>query len=165
MSVQSLVEILEIVRFPKQDNELLTGFNIESPDKSYETDKYEIKLLGWVLGKSSQVVALELISNGVLVQQIPVSQSRPDVVNVYPEIPFAETSGFLTNIAVGDMPEETELLLQAIFSDYNRTPLAKIKFRRHLPFLERVEKELQENSLKLKELQKYLETAQGATTA
>ena len=159
MSVHSLVEILDVIKFPKHDSELLWGFNLETPDKSYETDKYEIFLSGWVLGKTPQVVAIEIISNGILVQQVPVNHPRPDVLQAYPDVPFAETCGFLTTIAVREMPTETELLLQALFSDYNRSPIGIIKFRKNLPFLERVQKDLEQNNLKLIEFQQYLKNS------
>jgi hypothetical protein len=157
MSLNSLVEILDVVKRPKPNRDLVWGFNIEKPTKTYRTDKYEILVSGWVLGNQSQVLGVEIISDGSLVQFIPVGNPRPDVLREFPEAESTNTPGFSSTISVDQMPTENELVVQAVFSDHNRLLLGSIKFRRNLPFLEKVQKDLEENSLKLMEFQKYLE--------
>jgi hypothetical protein len=157
MSINSLVEILEIVKYTKQNGDLLWGFNIENPTETYTTDKYEMLVSGWVLGKKSQVLGVEIISDGLLLQYIPVEDDRPDVFRRFPEAESTNTPGFSSTISVDQMPTENELVVQAVFSDHHRLLLGSIKFRRNLPFLERVQKDLEENSLKLMEFQKCLE--------
>jgi hypothetical protein len=157
MSINSLVEILEVVKYSKQNGDLIWGSNIEKPTKTYTTDKYEMLVSGWVLGKQSQVLGVEIISDGSLLQYIPVENDRPDVLREFPEAESTNTPGFSSTISVDQMPINNELLVQAVFSDHNRLLLGSIKFRRNLPFLERVQKDLEENSLKLMEFQKYLE--------
>jgi hypothetical protein len=157
MSIDSLIEIIDVVKYIKQNQGLLRGFSIDKPTRDYKSNKYELLLEGWVLGTASRVVAIEIISDGLLLQHIPVDGSRPDIARKYPEAEFAGISGFSSNIPVEGMPIENELLIQAVFSDHNRSLLGIIKFRKYLPFLERVQKELEESSSRLMKFQEYLE--------
>jgi hypothetical protein len=94
MTEHTLIKIQEVVNLPVNDPELLSGFNIDTPNTSYITDKYELLFAGWILGKKAQVVSIEIIHNEKVIQTIPVNYPRPDVAQTYTEASHAGTSGF-----------------------------------------------------------------------
>ncbi|MCC3571021.1 MAG: class I SAM-dependent methyltransferase [Microcoleus sp. PH2017_40_RAT_O_B] len=156
---QTLVKILETVRLEGEDSEALWAFNIDNPNESYTTEKYEVICSGWVLGKKSEVVAVEIISDSLKVAKTLVNQPRPDVGEVYPKVSKAGICGFYVAVELGEMLPEGELRLDAIFSDKSRLAIAAIKFQKKLPFLEQVEVDLQRSRLKLQQAQQELERA------
>jgi len=157
MREQTLVKILEAVKLEGEDSEALWGFNIDNPNKSYTTDKYEVICSGWLLGKKSDVVAVEIISDSLKVAKTLVNLPRPDVAERYPTLSKAGICGFSVAVEVGEMLPEGELRLDAIFSDQSSLPIASIKFQKKLPFLEQVEVDLQRSRLKLQQAQEELE--------
>ncbi len=157
MREQTLVKILEVVRLEGEDSEALWAFNIDNPNESYTTDKYEVICSGWVLGKKSDVVAVEIISDSLKVAKTLVNQPRPDVGEVYPKVSKAGMCGFSVAIEVGEMLPEGELRLDAIFSDQSRLPINAIKFQKKLAFLEQVKVDLERSRLKLRQAQEELQ--------
>lgn len=156
MTEHTLIQILEVVKFPTNDPELLWGFNIDTPNTSYKTDKYELLFAGWILGKKAQVVSIELISSGRVIQTIPVNYPRPDVAQTYTEASHAGISGFLEKVGVNELPTEVELLVQAVFSDQNRLPISMVKFQKKLSFLEQVKADLARSKMQLQKIQTEL---------
>jgi SAM-dependent methyltransferase len=127
------VQILSVIRFFEYNQSLLSGFNIESPTESDIQYEYKIPLSGWVVGKASSVVAVDVVSDNTLVQQIAPEQPRPDVAEVYPDNPSATNCGFMTQVSVDGMPVEAELSIEAAFSDGIRLPLGIVKYKKVLP--------------------------------
>jgi SAM-dependent methyltransferase len=161
MTEHTLIQIQEVVKFPSNDPELLWGLNIDNPNTSYKTDKYEVLLSGWILGKKTQVVSIEVISNDRVIQTIPVNYPRPDVAQTYTEASHADTSGFWAQVGANELPTEVELLLQALFSDQSRLPIAVVKFQKKLPFLEQVKADLERSQTRLKQIQTEGEQSQS----
>ncbi|MDT9270898.1 MAG: protein arginine N-methyltransferase [Limnospira sp. PMC 1234.20] len=124
------VEILDVQIFFENDSILLSGFNIELPVKSSIVNEYQIPLSGWVLGNKSAVVGIEVLSDGLVLQQVAIHQSRPDVAQVFPNNPLALNSGFITQINVNEMPvgEKLSLSIEAVFIDGERLALGNIKY-------------------------------------
>jgi SAM-dependent methyltransferase len=160
MTEHSLIQIQEVVKINPNDPELLWGFNIDTPNTSYKTDKYEVWLAGWILGKKNQVVSIEVICCGRVIQIIPVNNPRPDVAQTYTEDSHAGTSGFLAQVGVSELSTEVELHLQAVFSDQSRLPISIVKFQKKLPFLEQVKADLARSKMRLQQFQTELEHPQ-----
>lgn len=127
------VEVLSVAKFFEYDPSLLWGFNIEYPVESDIKYEYKIPLSGWVLGKASTIIAIDVIIDDTLVKQIPLDQHRPDVAEAYPDNPSATNCGFMTEVNVDGMPVEAELSIEAVFSDDNRLPLGIVKYKKILP--------------------------------
>jgi hypothetical protein len=160
MTGHTLIQIQEVVKIHPKDPDLLWGFNIDTPNNLYKTDKYEVLLSGWILGKKTQVVSIEVISNDSVIQTIPVNYPRPDVAHTYSEDSHAGTSGFLAQVEVSELSTEVELFIQAVFSDQNRLPIAKVKFQKKLPFLEQVKADLDRSKTRLQQIQTELNSSQ-----
>ncbi|NEQ36106.1 MAG: hypothetical protein F6K40_07340 [Okeania sp. SIO3I5] len=125
---QAKIEIVDI-SFSKIDSQNLLKYHIDRPKKGDKIDCYnnQIEIIGWILGKESQPVAVEILSNGKLLQKVSINKKRPGVAKTYPQIPQAKTSGFVANIEVIGLPKESELTLQAILKNKSRVLLGSIK--------------------------------------
>lgn len=120
-----------IISCLQNDREALWGFNIDCVQqvKVNRTNGVEILLRGWVLGKKYIVEAIEIIYNHVAIQSLSVNLARPDVALAYPHVPNAEISGFETIVNIGELLNQGELIIQAVFSDKSIVQLKKVQFQ------------------------------------
>src|SRR6266480_1367400 len=85
---------------------------------------------GWVLGRESPVVAVELLNGSGVCRRVRVNIHRPDVAAVYPGVPEAEYSGFKIQMSVLGLTPEIEFLLQAVLKNQSRVPFGVIRVQR-----------------------------------
>ncbi|HTL17704.1 MAG TPA: sulfotransferase [Patescibacteria group bacterium] len=128
ISINPLVEILEIAWFP-QDPGLLIGANIDAPLAGTYTSRYAFEIGGWVLGRHSKAVSVELVHENRALRKVPLQQARVDVEEHFPGSTEARTCGFWTAVSVSGMRTEFEVLVQAVLEDGTRVPLASIRGR------------------------------------
>jgi hypothetical protein len=114
----ALVEIVDVA-LTELDVELLRGRNIEIPKAGNEIDSGTIRVIGWVLGRSSPALTVEVVHDGTVLQNAPIDVQRPDVADAFPDVSGAEQSGFHTTVAVPDTGE-SELLVQAVLQNEGR---------------------------------------------
>ena len=109
--------------------------NIEASDRFCKFDfdpvpeviEEHLKLSGWVIGIESPVVGIELIQDGQLVEEAPLTINRPHADQIYETFPGAEHSGFLIDLALENINLKSgEILIQAVFEDFKRIPLANL---------------------------------------
>jgi hypothetical protein len=120
-----LVEIKDVVK-TELDAEQLQGRNIEAPKPGGRVDSTTIHVAGWVLGRNSPALTVEIVHDGTVLQGAPIDVDRPDIVAAFPEVPGAEQSGFRTNVPIPDA-DEFELLVQAVLQDETTIPLGVIR--------------------------------------
>src|SRR5689334_7592233 len=101
----ALVEILGVSLCPLNDEQLL-GCYIDAPVSGNQTEIYAIKIAGWVVGRNSPAVAIEMVHNEAVSWRIPINVHRPDIAALYPDIPKADISGFQIMISVLRLPTE-----------------------------------------------------------
>ena len=116
---------------------------------------------GWILGKKAQVVSIEVINDGRVIQTIAINYPRPDVAQTYTEVANAETSGFWEKVALNELPVEVELLIQAVFSDESRLPISKVKLQKQLTLIEKVKTDLARSQTRLQAIQSELNSSQS----
>ena len=87
MTKHTLIQIQEVVNLSANEPELLWGFSLETPNTSYKTDKYEVFFAGWILGKKSKVVSIEVISSGRVIHTIAVDNPRQMLLKLMPRYP------------------------------------------------------------------------------
>jgi hypothetical protein len=94
----SVLTITDVFHAPP--SEAVPRFHLDSPKAGTVSDTYSIAFDGWVMGKSSPPVRLEVSRPRHLLAQIRVgSVPRPDLPRVFPDIPWAVTnSGFYASI-------------------------------------------------------------------
>lgn len=162
MNEPALIEILDVVQLSVEDSELLWGFNIDSPRKHLQSETDKIFVYGWVLGKKSPVVTVKVTSSGTLIQKLPANNLRPDVAKIYANVPSSESCGFSAEVAVSELPEESELVLEAFFSNGNSVPIAAVRFRQKLPRLKQIQADIKLSQTRLQQIQADLEQYQSS---
>jgi Sulfotransferase family len=141
MTTNTLVEILD-VSLSATDPELLWGCAIDNPRNGSKTNTYTIDVSGWVLGKNSPAIAVELVSDGRVLKRISTNNFRPDVGKVYSEVPGSEHCGFFTTVGVIGTSAQAELLIYAVLEDNSRVSMGVVKFQ-HQPLRSHYQPKLQ----------------------
>jgi|GEM_PF-1791781 hypothetical protein len=105
--------------------DLISDFNIDSPISGVQTTDNTLNLSGWVVGKKSATVAIELVQQNQVILEAPIQIHRPRVAQRYAQIPGSETSGFQVSISLSEeKPATSEMLVQVVLEDTQRVPIA-----------------------------------------
>ena len=99
------------------DSEALWGASIDSPKPDSETTERFVDVIGWVRGRRSQAVAIEIVHAGHVCQLVPVNEQSADIC------------GFAARIqppGIGRL----QLDVRAVLRDQSRVPLAAIRLAR-----------------------------------
>ncbi|WP_228056526.1 FkbM family methyltransferase [Microcoleus sp. LEGE 07076] len=124
-----ILNVQEVALMSPDDPELLWGFNVEAPAIGTKVNPSNILIGGWVIGKKSPAVKVELICDGEVLREIPVNQHRPDVAAVFSGVPLAENSGYATEWEVTGTLPESQLSLQAVLADDTRVKMGLIRLQ------------------------------------
>lgn len=108
---------------PKQDFETLWGFGIITPTIDSVITTGAILVKGWVLGKKAIAKTLIVSYQSEKLLETPVELRRPVVIQQYPDIPTASTSGFEFSLSVAGILTPLKLSLSALLSDGTTVPL------------------------------------------
>ena len=103
---------------------------------------YTFELEGFILGRNSPVVAINVVDNGRLLQKIQTGVNRPDVAARRPNIPHAPSSGFHTRISSLCFQPEFRVNLRAVFENGFEATIGSLEGRRP-PLRTNFEPELQ----------------------
>jgi len=124
------VEIVDVtlVKEGVEDGRL-RGCHIDFPTDGQHTGGHAIEILGWAIGRSSPVVAVEIVEDGQVVLRTPLDQPRADLAAAFPDVPEADRCGFRTSLSVVGMTR-LRLELQAVLRNQARVPLAVITANR-----------------------------------
>ena len=120
------------VRLSELDSKLLWGYAIDFPRVGTQTNPYTIDIRGWVLGKSSPVIEVELVNDNNVIKKISVARSRPDVAKLYPEVPLAKKCGFSQEVEIGMLPDESDFILNAVFQDHTRITIGVVRLKQEI---------------------------------
>lgn len=127
----ALAEIIEVSQRGMAGDDLFAGW-IEAPVSGYETETYALTVSGWVLGRTSPVVAVELRYADMLLRTAPVEIARPDIATGYPDYPDrgrAAACGFATAIGTLGLAPEFAVHVEAVLEDGRRVPLGAVRGR------------------------------------
>lgn len=126
----SRVEILDVEFYPANEN-LLWGFHLDLPQKGNKINSYVIEIVGWVLGRKSPALTVEIVEGDRLMREVSVRKPRLGVAKYYPQLPKAKTCGFAAEVGIAGLPNnaESELIVRAVLKDQTVVPLVSIKLR------------------------------------
>jgi len=124
-----ILNIQEVSLISPEDPELLWGFSIDSPTFRTHATPSNILIGGWVIGKKSPAVKVELIRDGEVIRDILVNQHRPDVAAVFPGVPLAENSGYATEWEITGTLPECEISIQAVLADETRVKFGVVRWQ------------------------------------
>jgi glycosyltransferase involved in cell wall biosynthesis len=123
----AFLEIFEVVSEP-HSSEGLRGGSIDRPRQGRLVEARALSVEGWVLGRDTRVVAVEVIHAGEVVRRVPVELMRDDVLEAYPEATRGLACGFRTTL--GTLPlADLELEVRAVLRDQRRARLGRIRAR------------------------------------
>lgn len=164
--MKKLIDIVEVSSVPVQDNQGLLGFNIDAPETESQIDAVAVEFRGWVLGKRSPAIAVEVIHQGRVLKTIAINVPRPDVAQTYPQVSEAGISGFQATLDLRRVIENTDkLILYGILRDQSIVKMAEITVKLssnssnvQVPRLQQdAESEIEGIQLKLQRIQADLE--------
>jgi O-antigen biosynthesis protein len=115
------IQVLEIA-YPETQSELLRAFSIDNL-KVGKIYRDSLLLFGWVLGKHSFAISVEVVRDGEVVQLIPINEHRPDVVLHHPDALGFEQCGFKQNINFNEEFLSACFTLRAVLADNARVEL------------------------------------------
>lgn len=123
------MEIIDVVRTAEQDSDLLLAYAIDKPKKGTKKDVGAIDVLGWIVGKKSPTVAVEVMNGERVLRKIPIDLARLDVGKRFSTVPEAKNSGFEGTVELIGLPEEDDLILEAVFKDETRLKIGEVRYK------------------------------------
>jgi len=123
------LEILDVVRTAEQDSDLLLAYAIDKPKTGITKDVAAIDVLGWIVGKKSPVVEVEVLNAERVLRKIPLDIPRADVGKRFSTVPEAKNSGFEATVELMGLPEEDDLVLEAVFKDETRLKIGEVRYK------------------------------------
>jgi hypothetical protein len=101
-------------------------FHLDAPEPCVQPDSTTMTIVGWVVGRKSRPVKVEVISGDTTVAAAPVDVRRDGVAETYSDAPGAQAAGFRLTMD-GEGKGEDELLVRAVLEDGNRVPIGTIR--------------------------------------
>ena len=133
-------EITAVEVVTPQPQELL-GFSIELPVSNTAEQFPCFEVGGWVLGRDSMAVEIDLLLNDGSVRRVPVIYPRQDVARAF-STPEAQNVGFRAPVSVIGMTPEFHMLLVVRLENGERVQIGRI-FGRHRPIASKFEAAMQ----------------------
>jgi sulfotransferase family protein len=124
------VDVLD-VSLSVSGTELLAGFGVDAPTAGGDASdgaNYALDVRGWVVGRDSPVVAIELHHDGARLWRVPLHE-RPDIAsNAGMDAPAL--CGFYATINTLRLPRDFTIAVHAVFTDDSQVEFATISGRR-----------------------------------
>ncbi|SEF74650.1 hypothetical protein [Nitrosomonas ureae] len=118
------------VKFFRESRGVVThGFHIERPVKGVLISGDQFVVSGWVVGKASHAIEVNVCLSEEVVGIALVSIDRPDVERAYP-VEGARSSGFRIDVPVISLQVASEINVIARLEDGTKVPLANICFEK-----------------------------------
>ena len=156
------LEVLNAVK-SLEETDLLLANTLDRPKRGKYSNNGALNIAGWVLGKNSPVVAVEVISEGKVLQKLKMNVTRSDVIKAYPQAPVGENCGFETDLPLTGLPEVADIVIEAVLADDSRACVGNISLRHQSAIygssgiiLTGVEERLQQSQYRLEEIKKLL---------
>jgi hypothetical protein len=106
------------------------AFNLDAPETGTQIDADAVEFWGWVLGKESPAIAVEVVAQGRVLKTIPVNVHRPDVLISYPQVAEAGISGFKATLDLSRVIDLQEpLMVYGILRDQSVVKMAEVRVR------------------------------------
>jgi hypothetical protein len=122
-------EVKEVALLPERGDHL-RGAELDSPLPGSRGNIYVLHIIGWVVGRDVDALAVEVLCDGMLIRVAPVRGRRPDVVEAIGDIPADTDSNFHALIGLVGLACDAELQLRVVLADGSRVPMGKISVSR-----------------------------------
>lgn len=121
------VKILGLSTAPETPPEEIVHYWFDEPRAGSERDTFVIHFGGWVIGRHSKVVALEIWFGDQMIRRGPVDRPREDAAAANPDAVYTENCGFQMLMGVLGLPREVELAVRFVFEDGSKVQLATVR--------------------------------------
>ncbi len=162
MLSQKKAFVREIIKLITHQTSPLMGCALDEPQQMSSVDTRSIEVTGWVIGRESKALEVEMIWNGQVMQRTPVNQLRPGLVKRYPQKSEAKESGFTAFIRADETLIHSEILIQVVLHNQSRIPMYVIRLnsvetRTQESLLTRLpQQKTPENQVKLSDIRQLL---------
>jgi glycosyltransferase involved in cell wall biosynthesis len=132
VSQQRLLTSLEAVEVAQAEplDSRLRARRLEGPAQKALVPAHCCRVTGWILPSSGNVIAVELLAKGRLLQRAELGLPRPDVATVFPGRQEAATSGFCGEINLLPVREEARITVLAVLTDARSVPIGTLRLLR-----------------------------------
>jgi hypothetical protein len=128
--MKKVLDIVEVINVPVIESQGLLAFNLDAPETGTQIDAKEVEFRGWVLGKTSPAIAVEVVAQGRVLKTMAVSVHRPDVLISYPQVAEAGISGFRSTLDLSKVIDQQEqLTLYGILRDQSLVKMADVMIK------------------------------------
>jgi hypothetical protein len=115
------IEYLDISGSP------IEAFSIDRPAADSSDSVMFIELAGWVIGKQTPVLGLQIMHGEFVLKRIGVDIARTDVGRRFPDCRYAAKSGFRTYIGLASLPRRFEVTIRAVLPGETDEDKARIR--------------------------------------
>ncbi|HZO59720.1 MAG TPA: glycosyltransferase [Solirubrobacterales bacterium] len=122
----ALIDIVHVREEDRESPEIAGSIGSPAPGSQAESSALDVE--GWVFGRSTPAVAIELGDGRRVFHRAPLGDPRPGIAAEHPDVPDAGKSGFRTTISVLAQPH-LELAVQVVLRDQRRIPFVVIETR------------------------------------
>jgi hypothetical protein len=119
--------VISDVELPGYADEQFLGRRIDRPTVSQSTGEDLLEIVGWVIAREGEPVAIDVFDREYLLRTAPVDRERKDVAGLFGDRSSALTSGFRTTVGTIGLPHDFELLVRVNLADGRKLPLAFIR--------------------------------------
>jgi hypothetical protein len=116
LSGKTTLEIVEVNCFCADDEQFWGGW-VDFPRQGDRINGTQLSLYAWIIGKSSPVVAIQVLVNNSLYVELPVQIARPDVAKAYLMSEEDCSFGYWASLDLTEVSHEVTIQLQAVFSN------------------------------------------------
>jgi glycosyltransferase involved in cell wall biosynthesis len=116
---------LDVSHFPL-DEQRLRGRSIDVPKTGNRAGAAAVDVIGWVLGRSSPAVAVEIMHGDTVLRRSPVGVRRSDIAAHFDGVLGADAAGFQTTLNLSGT-RDLELTVRAVLRDQTRVPIGVIR--------------------------------------
>jgi hypothetical protein len=127
---EAVVEALEVAVEDCGPKEPLAGCGIDVPEPGAARPTFDLEVRGWAVGRARPAVAVELVSDDLLLRRAPIDVSRPKLAAGLPATEQRDLIGFRAVTSLLRLRPDFELAIRAVTGDGERAPIARLRGRR-----------------------------------
>jgi len=123
-----LLEVLDASQQPVGPDDS-PNRRLERPRAGTSVSARGLRVVGWVVPRSSRVVAVEIRYGDRLMGRAELGQRRPDLAERFPDQPFAMTAGFRADLNLIGLAGQVGIGVRAVLSDGTRASIGSFSAR------------------------------------
>jgi hypothetical protein len=122
------IEVLEALPVEQQAERRLAARHLDAPQRGTHSHDGSLEIVGWVVGRESPAIQVEVLADGRAMGRTPVELARPGVGREFARFPGSGSAGFRIRL-MAEGEGVSELLLKAVLEDGLSIPLWTLRVR------------------------------------